>query len=77
MGYVLYRPLVLGRLRTTSTSFINTKGWVNPTVHVSNKLTAVKPLKKGHFGDNINSAVLSLVERLSLDFLDVWKLYGQ
>ena len=34
-------------------------------MHVSNKLTTVKPLKKGHFGDNINSAILSLVERLS------------
>ena len=27
--------------------------------------TSVKPLNKGHFGDNINSAVLSFMERVS------------
>ena len=31
----------------------------------SAKVTTVKPLNKGHIGDNINSAVFSFIERLS------------
>ena len=34
--------------------------------HVNSRhMYTVEPLNKGHFGDNINSAVLSLIERLS------------
>ena len=40
---------------------------LDPMVTISNAPVGytVQPLNKGHFGDNINSAVLSFVERLS------------
>ena len=49
----------------SSRNFLNSMVSTHHTVKLVNPLSTVEPPNKGHVGDNINSAVLSFIERLS------------